>query len=81
MTKHNGLSKVVIGAAFVSVALGLTPTSGVARTLAVNKNDFQGPRVEGLQAPRGKDEQAPRDDDMQTPRGGVEREVTVIQTT
>jgi hypothetical protein len=70
MTKHNGLSKMVIGAAFVSVALGLTPTSGVAGTL----DDFEAPRVEGLQAPRGKDEEAPRGDDLQTPRGEVERE-------
>jgi hypothetical protein len=66
MTKHNSLSKMVIGAALMSVALGLTPTAGVAGTLAVNKDDFQ--------APRGKDGQAPRGDDLQTPRGDVERE-------
>lgn len=66
MTKHNGFSKVLIGAAFVSVALGLASTSAVARTLAVNKDDFQAPRVEGLQAPRGEDDQRPRGDDTQT---------------
>ena len=44
MTKHNGLNHVLLVAALVSSAIGLTSTVGVPGAFAVTPDEMQAPR-------------------------------------
>ena len=84
MTKPGDPYRVLFGATFVGLTLGLASMSGALAAFAAERDDFQAPRVvirpdstarlgTPRPAPRGQDAQAPRGRDVQAPRVDVGR--------